>query len=349
MSDYGDDYSDYGDDFFYVEDEYMAADDLAEHAVASPPPMACGDDDMLPDWDRFDYFNDLEYASDGYDDATFQPHDVKDAKTGDKRKRAARKSHSMKRIAKETLGTHPTPTAPGHSPIVWRTHADRAPKPRLLEDNAQSYALLKNWREKLANTPEWARGSPLASPSTRPSHYEQENVSDEEQGIPEDVLLAALQRQIAAAGIPITGMDPKQLLEFAMRMATDKDAGDAIAGEMAEAMLGGEDEEDDAGAEENLLSWVAQQRNSLPSKRPPTSPSPEANRSARVSTTTTKPDETNTNTASLKRRADDHVDSEASEKVVKKRVTRSFNAPTAASQPRAAPAKATRATRGKKP
>ena len=53
MSDYGDDYSDYGgDEWFYVEEEFMAADDLAEHAVASPPPTTYADEDAAEDWDR---------------------------------------------------------------------------------------------------------------------------------------------------------------------------------------------------------------------------------------------------------------------------------------------------------
>lgn len=386
MSDYGDDYSDYGDDWFYVEDEYMAADDLAEHAVASPPPTTYGDEDGQPDWDRFDYFNDLEYASDGYDDATFEPHNGKDAKVGQKRKRVFAKSRSNKRSATGPAGAVIDTTALEHSPIVWRSQADRESTPQYLEDNAQSYALMKDWREKLADTPRWAGVSPTpkpqstqpprpgkgkvafvsepASPYSEPYDENQEEASmDEEDGIPEEALMAALQRQLAAAGGPLSGMDPQQLLAFAMRMAKGEDAGDDIAGEMADAMFEGEDEEDDEGAEENLLSWVAQQRNAnkdtvedFPkspvaasnSKRPPTPPSSEANRSIRASETFTKSVQPSTKSSSLKRKADEDVDAESSIKVVKKRVTRSFDAPTAASQAKAATAKTTRTTRGKR-
>ncbi|KAJ4375936.1 hypothetical protein N0V83_001215 [Neocucurbitaria cava] len=402
MSDYGDDYSDYGEEWFYVEEEYMAADDLAEHAVASPPPTAYGDEDALPDWDRFDYFNDLEYASDGYDNAKFEVHnvkDAKDAKAGQKRKRVAKSSHSKKRRSTEHTHVQTDTSLLEHSPIVWCAQKDRGIKPQLLDDDAQSYALLKNWREQLKDTPQWARGSPPPSPSTRPSRpgkgkvavappvsppsdidgedMDEEDMEEEEEGmdISQDALMAALQRQLAAAGGPLSGMDPQQLLEFAMRMATDKDAGDDIAGEMAEAMLEGDEEGDDADAEENLLSWVAQQRNSsnnkeqggapsddappkspeVPStsKRPPTPPSSEANRSVRASETTTKtiqPKTQSTKSSSLKRKADDDSGGESSSKVTKKRATRSFDAPTAASQARAAapPAKATRSTRAKR-
>ncbi|KAF1835635.1 hypothetical protein BDW02DRAFT_567808 [Decorospora gaudefroyi] len=379
MSDYEDDFDDYEGDFFYVEDEYMAADDLAEHAVASPPPATCGDDDMEEDWDRFDYFNDLEYASDGYDDAKFQAHDVKGAKAGLKRKRAAMTGTRKKREPKENINAHVEPTWPGHSPIVWRSHADRDPKPKTLEDDAQSYALFKNWREKLADTPDWAKGSPPLSSDERASRkgkekmafvtepasppydephqdgIDDQDMEDEEEGesISKEVLLAALQRQLAAAGGPLGSMDPHQLLKYAMRMATNADAGDDIAGEMADAMLGDDDEEEgaDADTEENLLSWVAQQRDAekdttetaptsppAASKPPPTPPSSEANRSIRVSGTTiaTATSDSDSKKHSLKRKADADLEPESVNKVVKKRTTASFAAPTASSQARAA-------------
>jgi hypothetical protein len=400
MSDYGDDYSDYGDEWYYVEDEYMAADDLAEHAIASPPPTTYGDDDMQEEWDRFDYFNDLEYASDGYDDAAFLPHDPKDARIGQKRKRAARSTHSRKKQRVSEGAAEPTNSSSllSHSPVVWRSQKDRVPKQKLLADNAPSFALLGNWREKLTDTPHWARGSPPAkSPSApsekahvavvedHPTHTleppddeaigEDDGMDEEgDMGISQDALMAALQRQLAAAGGPLSGMDPQQLLQFAMRMATGQDAGDDIAGEMADAMLGGEEEEEDEDAQENLLSWVAQQRNAnkdaattepqspeatRDTKRPPTPPSSEANRSVKATDDNAKSGGTKSKTwtaqetkpaASLKRKAENQDEAEGSTKTTKKRVTRSFDAPTAASQAKAAPAPArtTRTTRSKR-
>jgi hypothetical protein len=364
MSDYDDDYDDYDGDFFYVEEEYMAADDLAEHAVASPPPATCGDEDMQEDWDRFDYFNDIEYASDGYDDSNFQPHDVKGSLAGRKRKRAARTASApgKTRTAAESVGA-----LPGYSPVVWRSQRDRDPQPKMLDDDAQPYALFGDWRERLMATPNWTRGSAPKSPGGRASRPaslpNDEDVMEEEedgrhggdQSIPQEALLAALQRQIAAAGGPLSGMDPQQLLQYAMRMASGEGDGDDIAGEMADAMLEGEDkdEEDDADAEENLLSWVAQQRTAKQPKspeaahdgiRPPTPPSSEANRSVRVCQTTTMP---NAKKGPLKRKADDDVDGESA--TAKKRVTRSFNAPTASSQAKAASTRTTRTKPGKRP
>ncbi|KAL5118730.1 hypothetical protein ACEQ8H_003407 [Pleosporales sp. CAS-2024a] len=395
MSDYGDDYYDDDCDWFYVEDEYMQADDLAEHAVPSPPPTAYGDDDMKEEWDRFDYFNDLDYASDGYDNASFQPHDVKHPKTGQKRKRVTKIGRSKR---KQRLGAGASAerlNAPltAHSPVVWRSQSDRAPEPKVLTDATPSYALLKDWRDRLADTPGWTKALPgtevpdtvsrasyvsLASPASELLGHEgldnDQGMDDEaEIELSQDALMAALQRQLAAAGGPLSGMDPQQLLEFAMRMATDKNAGDGIAGEMADAMLQGEEEEGhDGAAEEKLLSWVAQQRNAnkdvsaaepkspeaaRDSKRPPTPPSSEGNLTVKAtdSKTTCSGSRSKTWTAqetkvaaSNKRKAASDDEPSGSSRTTKKRVTKSFDAPTAASQAKAAPTRTTRATRSQR-
>jgi hypothetical protein len=429
MSDYGDDFSDYGDEWLYIEDEYMAADDLAEHAIASPPPTTYGDDDMQADWDRFDYYNDIEYASDGYDDAAFQLHGAKDAKIGQKRKRVATHSRSNKKQRVAAEAPHTVVVAP--SPVVWRSQKDRAPRQKLLADDAPSYALLKNWREELVETPRWACASPPAeSPGLQPGqmppavagilqaliteahdedtpvegeemegYEDEEDEEDEADGdISQDALMAALQRQLAGAGGPLSGMDPQQLLQFAMRMATDKDGADGIIDEMlegkdeeqllelakgmgvegaeeyeAEEMAdGGDAEDDDAeGTEEDAPSrphvLPAMNKNltapepkspedARASGRPPTPPSSETNRSVKA-TANTKSDGTKSKSwtatetkpvASRKRKAEVEDEAEGSARTTKKRVTRSFDAPTAASQAKAATTRATRSTRPKR-
>lgn len=384
MSDYGDDFSDYGDEWLYVEDEYMAADDLAEHAVASPPPTAV-DEDKQADWDRFDYFIDIEYGSDGYDDATSEEYEIKDAKTGQKRKRASKQTRGNKRRPAAGLGVQTDLSQREQSPVVWRSQKDRESEVEVLDDNAQSYSLLKDWREKMTDTPRWAHPSPaVRSPDPRPPRqdkgetgigvanapdsppYDEEEDGDEvDEPLSREALMASLQRQLATAGGPLSGMDPQQLLEFAMRMASDKDAGDDIAGEMADAMLEGGDDEEGEAAEESLLSWVTQQRNgnkgtpegvpTLPfvtgdKERPPTPPSSVANSTVRTAASSTQSAEASTK-FTRKRKAGENQDEDEDEgaaKVVKKRATRSFDASTAIGQASAAPAKTTRTRRGKK-
>lgn len=375
MSDYGDDYSDYGEEWLYIEEEFVAADDLAEHAVASPPPTTYADEDAAEDWDRFDYFNDLEYASDGYDSAVFQVQGSKGPKIGEKRRRHLSPSQSKKR--QRALGDAEA-AALKMSPIVWRSQADRGSQPKPLDENAQTYTVLQDWRKKL-DTPRWARGTPPQSSvqaareqkhkadvvdtvesASPPSDLdaEDEGAHEDEMDIDPGALMAALQSRLAEAGGPLSDMDPQQLLDFAMRMATGKDAGDDIAGEMADVMLNQdmEDDGEDPEAEANLLSWVAQQRNhgteppaSAPEssttnniERPPTPPETSAstastNRTVKASQTATN-SRTRTNT-SLKRKADEENESEAVTLPTKKRTTRTFDAPTTASQARTASSK----------
>ncbi|KAF2795182.1 hypothetical protein K505DRAFT_324269 [Melanomma pulvis-pyrius CBS 109.77] len=412
MSDYGDDYSDYGEDFFYVEDEYMVADDLAEHAVNSPPPTAYGDEDALSDWDRFDYFNDLEYASDGYDDGKFSPHDTNTAKTGEKRKRVQGLEARGKKKQKVTEGlqvSRPSTVDSNLPPVVWRAQAGRDPMTKMWDGNTESYALLKDWRERHVHIPSWATASPhsdshaatsskggimkaafVAKPLSPAPEFEgdEDDEDRDETGIDPAVLMAAMQNRLAAAGGPLAGMDPQQLLQFAMRMMTNKDAGagDDIAGELADELLdrgdeeGVEGEEGDEEAPADLLSWLDKQRQSdqdgeaatpgsleinLTTKRPPTPPSSEANHSIRATEeivdrakgkngAASKQKnislEVGEGASSRKRKADDDVVGVGnSTNASKRRAARSYDAPTAASQARAAPTpKATRSGRAKR-
>lgn len=297
MSDYGD-YDEYEDaDWLYVEDEYMPADDLAEHAVQSPPPTAY-DEDQLEEWDRFDYFNDIEYASDGYDDVNLETKNGPgDTKVGQKRKRgAAPSTRSRKRhqpVKAHTIGQGDADMLT-NAPVVWRSQADRETSPKIWNEDTGSYALLKDWREKLVDAPKWTRQSSHAaspaptasqtrnatssSPSKPPPAANVEPLVDEEQEDEDEntegaaldpaAIMAILQQRLAAEGGPLSGMDPEQVLQFAMRMANGEDAGDDVAGEMADEMLekmmgegSGDDEDADADVETNLKSWVAQQRN----------------------------------------------------------------------------------------
>lgn len=285
MSDYGDDYSDDdgGGDWLYVEDEYMQADDLAEHAVASPPPVTY-DDDRLDEWDRFDYFNDIEYDGEGYDDANFAPHDgaTGQPKLGQKRKRGtAPPTSSKKQRSASGQGQHQHDVAwLSNSPIIWRAQADRGVKAPPLPDDAKPYALLKDWR-KLGRFQKTAQRELASLPTTAhmdedEDEWEDDHLTDDEDehgheddgdeggpdisGIDPSALMAALQSRLGSAGGPLSGMDPQQLLQFALRMANNQDAGDDIAGELADEMLNQGSEDEDEDAEANLMSWVSQQR-----------------------------------------------------------------------------------------
>ncbi|KAF2264160.1 hypothetical protein CC78DRAFT_248232 [Lojkania enalia] len=418
MSDYGeDDISDYGEDWFYVEDEYMPADDLAEHAVNSPPPATYLDDENEEDWDRFEYYNDLEYGSDGYDDVSLYLHNSTPAKTGQKRKRGASAATSNKKqkVGRGRVNSINTSQAV-LTPVVWRSRSE-PPKPKVSNGSAKPVALFKDWRNSLADTPVWASGplpesgiaeesspdgkkatiisKPLSPLSEDVDEEEAENAEGEGGEIDSSALIEALQKNLAAAGGPLQGMDPQQLLQFAMRMIVDKDAGDDIAGELADSVLqqgaegaeGEEDDEDDEEAPADILSWLSKQRETSHEKsmdqdvevqnvpkssktghgsnRPPTPPSSETYRSVKAADYTIKGFNLtqNKNSASFKqnskalpsaqrkamrkRKAEEDTAGDAGpEDNTKKRATRSYDAPTAASLARAGPsARTTRSGR----
>jgi hypothetical protein len=412
MSDYGDDdYSDVGD-YFYVEDEYTPADDLAEHAVNSPPPTTYADDDGIDDWDRFDYFNDLEYGSDGYEDDEDDKVNTRGSNTaqvGQKRKRDTTGNHGKKRRKVDRKNAAAAPSSPKtlYPPIVWRSQVNREVKPKQLDENAEPYALLKDWRERLADTPIWTAGTPEASSpkkkasrkgkATRVSQPLSPTVQNEDEiedgdgedagdvGIDPTVLMEALQKNLAAAGGPLNGMDPQQLLQFAMRMMSNQDAGDEIAGELADDILmQGEDDEEEEGEGEapaDLMDWLSRQKGSgnaapsgpdpagtgLPkspkvdhtSRTPPTPPSSDANRGHRgkevkadVGTASHKDNDAPNaapDTRTRKRKANEGADLTDSGKEPKKRATRSYHAPTAASEAKAVPTtRATKSSRTKR-
>ncbi|KAF2271519.1 uncharacterized protein EI97DRAFT_437767 [Westerdykella ornata] len=391
MSGYGedDDFYDY-DAWMYIEDEYLPADDLAEHAVHSPPPTFDLEEDEDVDNTHFDYFLDLDYGSDGYDDAEFYTHDPKsqDSKTGHKRKRGP--DLGSRRRKKQKLGEGLAVSSPEiprvvNQPVVWRQQEDRGTRAKLLEGETESYAIMKDWRERLAATPEWkpvvsSRAASLKPDESEKAKAEQvadelmpdlrdtEELDDADEGMTSGALMAALQRNLAAAGGPLTGMDPQQLLQFAMRMMNDEAAGDDIAGELADDLLGRlpEEGDDDEEPPADIMEWLSKNRpphreispetdiaSANPSlksppveRRPPTPPVCEANTAhakdklkhqggARVST----PVVLEQNRSSLssnqpKRKAKDGVDS-INETSPRKRATRSYDAPTAASQARA--------------
>jgi hypothetical protein len=408
MSDYGDDdLSDYGDDWMYIEDEYMPADDLAEHAVNSPALEAVDLHDE-GDFDRFDYFIDLDYASDGYDDAEFYTHKPGESRAGEKRKRKILPVRSKKKQKLGDGGAVESLELPMAvcSPVAWYKEADRGSKPRLVDQDLEPYALMKDWREQVGarptlptskssktSIPENSKLSELtpAVDDDNDDDYEDEEEQAED-GIGSEALMAAIQKNLAAAGGPLNGMDPQQLLQFAMRMMNNQDAGDDIAGELADDMLArGEDDADEdteAEAPSHLLDWLSQHRkpNGVgPSGtdsgleaplvesqdpevdgRPPTPPLSEANRSSsgKKDTRSQKTADAETTTASQrnvvppgrkqeapnrKRKADGEVNGVDSRSAPKKRATRTFDAPTAASQAQVAPApRTTRTTRSKR-
>lgn len=301
MSDLGDawsdgDYDDF-DPWYYIEETYHVADDLAEHAIASPPPY---EDENYEDWDRFDYWNDIDSGSEGYDDEGHKKKSLsKASKTGQKRKNRADVSRSKKKRKIEG-GTSqvaqdrplsPTPT------VLWRSRESREKEDnvrvRPFNENEEPYALLKDWRERLGGTPrptshestvpedapapeERKSGKARRGPKTGPLSPSPDASDDELEslisasGLDSEALKTVLQKRLAEAGGPLEGFDQSLLLKYAMRMMTNEEASDDIAGELAEDMLN-RSEDDPLAA--GISSWLSQM--GTPKKKQEADPQPE--------------------------------------------------------------------------
>ncbi|KAK4988281.1 hypothetical protein LTR50_004014 [Elasticomyces elasticus] len=301
MSDFGDDYTDepYGfdDDYLYVEDAYAMADDLAEHAIASPPYSPDELEEQFIDYDIYNFWGDLEYGSDEYYDRALTVAAAADTtKSGEKRKRADDSGQNMPE-KRQKLGRSKGVTAvsaeqenPFPPIVLWQSADERARLDRgntpVLDATREPVTLLKDWQERFKDakgfstppnsahqTPalkvfqkESEQGSPLTSrrpqlgmPSP-PSDGDWEDEGDEDgMDIDPELLKVALREKLASAGIG-AGANQAAFMESIMRMVSDGGAANDVAAELATKLLEGNGED---GPQSELSSWLAQQGVSL--------------------------------------------------------------------------------------
>ncbi|EKG15112.1 hypothetical protein MPH_07709 [Macrophomina phaseolina MS6] len=171
MSDYGydsDEFDLYDDGWLYIAEEDHLADDLAERAVASPPPRDYDIDGSGYGSDYFEYWVDIEYNSDGWNDVRGAPKtDIarKNTPGSKKRKKVAQRGPSQKK----RKGPHgrkisPAPSAAGNqlSPVRWQSRKERTQQDfreaRALSEEPASFALLQDWRTRFGSTVKDAKG-----------------------------------------------------------------------------------------------------------------------------------------------------------------------------------------------
>ncbi|KAF2843062.1 hypothetical protein M501DRAFT_985214 [Patellaria atrata CBS 101060] len=272
-------YEDSGDegptyDFLYVEDDYGIADDLAEHAIASP--VLTLEDGDGSEYDLFDYFNDVEYLSDsGWNDGCTvrdQDNNTLGPTSGRKRKISIKQTQYMSGgliNASSQQQFHEEPVSPIPT-VRFRRAGTRSPKPPTLDTEVvKTYTAFKNWREKYA----CAKGFPIFSGvegdldidtiSTQsdsgisPIEEVQRNIPSNELGM--DDLRSALHRTLANSGVLPKGIDETTLLKFVARMLSGDGNADDIAGQLTDDLLG--PKEDDATAV-GIGAWISQIRDS---------------------------------------------------------------------------------------
>ncbi|KAF2085545.1 hypothetical protein K490DRAFT_67699 [Saccharata proteae CBS 121410] len=160
MSDYqGDDYDcddDYdGDGWLYVEEPDDLAEDLAERAVPSPAPQEIADPDALYDSDFYEYFCDIEYNSDGFNDVgKGDSKPMPDGQSARKGKGKGAQQNSSQKARKRTddrYGVQSSTPA-----VAWRSQKSRAncmTVEMFKGEDEKPYALFKDHEERFRDVP----------------------------------------------------------------------------------------------------------------------------------------------------------------------------------------------------
>jgi hypothetical protein len=130
----------------------------------------------------------------------------------------------------------------------------------------KTFQLLRN--PNLAKQGGGPKTGPL-SPSPDASDDELESLISAS-GLDSEALKTVLQKRLAEAGGPLEGLDQSLLLKYAMRMMTNEEASDDIAGELAEDMLNRPDDDPLAAG---ISSWLSQM--GTPKKTQEADPQPE--------------------------------------------------------------------------
>ncbi|GME64503.1 hypothetical protein GTA08_BOTSDO12277 [Neofusicoccum parvum] len=296
MSDYGydsDEFDLYDDGWLYIAEEDHLADDLAERAIASPPPREYDLDGSGYNSDYFEYWVDIEYNSDGWNDV--KPSSKtnvsnKNQSAPKKRKKAAQGGPSQKK----RKGAHGRQLSaavdqPGDKlpTVLWQSREERVKQdfegPRALsEEPKESFALLRDWRTRFGPAAREAKGKKAAveveettdvsgdaSKLAKAEEMDEETASAEADGdglesliagsgLDPQALMRALQENLEASGAAQAGLDQSTLLKYALKMLSGEDEADDIAGELADEMFDQAEEEDPEG--KDIAEWATKQR-----------------------------------------------------------------------------------------
>lgn len=209
------------------------------------------------EWDRFAYWNDIEYDSDGY-------HDVDHDRM--KKKRNTAMQHQTGTLKRKAAATNRTPTkrrkggaGKAHvvahdahistdSPVVWRFKEDETGVPAQ-KDQVNTFALLKDWR---ARFPERKTGDNSVKDAASPMEASQPENAEEGLDIDSNILRAALQANLSKlTGASSGDSQESMLLDYVSRMLSGGGSADDIAGELADALFAkdGDSTEDNGDAE----------------------------------------------------------------------------------------------------
>jgi hypothetical protein len=271
-------------------------DDLTERVVPDPP-MPEADEE----WDRYDYWQDIEYDTDGYgDDDRLIPGGSKRAPSSQKSKRVKQNNvtittRSRKRKASDTLAKQATKRSMKRRkfqeeastvilPVELLPTEELRPPERLDESIGDITKLKKvalpGWRDYVSNADEAEIRVDLgrnASNESLTSGSSQETFNgedDEEEGpINPEFLQMALLKNLQNLGLDISSVDQDELLQLAERMMSNGAEADDLLANFVEGLMGEEEEDEKAEGEVEEQAngtfgkWVSDRANASASKR----------------------------------------------------------------------------------
>ncbi|KAK3116995.1 hypothetical protein LTR53_002077 [Teratosphaeriaceae sp. CCFEE 6253] len=256
---------DYDDGWMYVEDEFGLADELAESAVPDPGYFAgceLGAEFAGVDYDFYGYWDDLEYADDGYWEADAgrlrqAQSGREEGRAGTKRKRAGEVGagkrwkvstthHSTSRLrgAGEVEGPRDV--------VVLMRQSERHPlacRPAPAVQRGHAFALLPDWRRRFVDDDGLVKAASMPADMQRAAEADEETTPEKLRHAPRGMPLAGAEEEWeddeeaadgAAAG-GLGGLDPG-LLQAVLKQR------------LSEAGLAGVDQSAFLASINNLLS-----------------------------------------------------------------------------------------------
>ncbi|KAK8205097.1 hypothetical protein HDK77DRAFT_318554 [Phyllosticta capitalensis] len=280
MSDYGYDSDEFelvdDDAWLYIAEDDQLADDLAEGAIPDPPFLDNQLDNLDGD-DYYEYWIDIEYNSDGWNDVHGKPKIGQSTAPGNKRKKGTQGGPPQKKIkvSQDATGSVAVNSLDA-PPVRWISLEQRMDKVLGLNlplaEPQESFALLQDWRTRFVPAAaskasvdeeegDWATDSEGES---RPPLDADAGGGDDAMellagsGLDPQALMRALQENLSVAGGAPAGLDQNTLLKYALRMLNGEGQADDIAGDMADDLFEQVDEDSDGN---EIAEWVSKQKN----------------------------------------------------------------------------------------
>jgi len=291
MADFDGDWFDDGDNYDYVEETYDMAvstidplrftvywhsykDDLAAHAVPDPPEF--DGDDFWDDHSRYDYWNDIEYDTDGYHDVETRRKPKTISKTAvDKISplKPSRKRNAPSSKQKPAKKRKIIPQYQGLPPVLLVNKKDLDPKPVRVADltRLKSLAIMPDWRDHYLVATDDSESPLQAQKLDEDEEDEMEEDETEEDGEQEEMPAVdkeALQKSLMAHLDKLGTSGPRDLLlTLAAKMLSGEEEDDESAGIIDQLVQkihasGSEeegDEEEEKAATAGFSKWVSGQ------------------------------------------------------------------------------------------